>query len=133
MRGQDFGLLSIEETLEALLPVRKSPRWLNTYLNNNPTDSNGQPLYRRVGRDKLVYFRRLIESLPCPSRSSPVAIKRRRRSTSEAATSASQWTKAAALTGDPSLANYSSGSKVRSNGENIRHVNFHAAAKRGRS
>jgi len=37
MRGQDFGLLSLKETLEALLPVRKSERWLNTYLNNNPS------------------------------------------------------------------------------------------------
>jgi hypothetical protein len=132
MRGQDFGLLSVDETLQAL-PVRKGKRWLLAFLRKHPTDPRGRPTYRSAGRDKLIYLAHLIEALPCPSESLPVATKGRRRSTSGAAISESRWTRAAELTGDPSLANCSSGSRVKSNGENIQHVNFRAATNRGRS
>jgi hypothetical protein len=48
-------------------------------------------------------------------------------------TSELQWTRAAALTGDPSLANYSGGSNAQSSVVNIRHVNFHVTKMRKRS
>jgi hypothetical protein len=122
-------VLSVDEVLKAL-PVRKSKRWLNSYLNKNPTDQHGLPLYRLAGRDKLVYLHRLIESLPCPSRSLPAATKRRRVSTSGVHISESQWTRAAELTGDPSLSRYSSGSRVKSSEANIHRVNFREGRKR---
>jgi hypothetical protein len=106
-------LLSVDDTLKAL-PVPKSRQWLVAFLHRNPTDPNGLPLYRLAGRDKLVYLDRLIEALPCPSRSLPHATRKRKVSTSGVRTSELQWTRAAALTGDPSLANYSGGSNAQS-------------------
>src|ERR1700681_4736490 len=95
-------LLSVDQALAAL-PVRKSRRWLMELLHKNATDPHGRPLYRSAGRDKLIYLDRLIEALPCPSKSLPPATRKRRTSTSGAAISESELTKAAELTGDWSL------------------------------
>jgi len=116
-------LVSIEQALAAL-PVRKSRRWLVHFLHKTKFDPHGRPLYRCLGRDMLIYVDRLIEALPCPSNSFPHATKKRKVSTSEAATLESQWTRAAELTGDRSLAPCSSDSKVKSSAANIHHVNF---------
>jgi hypothetical protein len=107
-------LRSPEQVLAAL-PVRKTRRWLIEYLHRHPLDAGGRPLYRRLGRDWLIYYDRLIDSLPgprqtCRSKSSSRATRAPKTSTSGAATSASLWIELAALTGDPSLAAFSSGS-----------------------
>jgi hypothetical protein len=107
-------ILSVEDTIAAL-PVRKSRRWLVEFLHRTKTDPIGRPLYRLAGRDKLVYFDRLIEALPCPS--SPGApFKRRGKVPARAATAAlaSEWKRAAELTGDDSLADFSTKSHPRS-------------------
>ncbi len=59
-------LMSVDQTLDAL-PVRKSRRWLIEFLHRTKTDPVGRPLYRQVGRDKLIYIARLLEAFPCPS------------------------------------------------------------------
>jgi hypothetical protein len=55
-------LLSVDQALDAL-PVKKSRRWLVSFLHSTPTDPAGRPLYRLMGRDKLIYLDRLIEAL----------------------------------------------------------------------
>lgn len=108
-------ILSIDDA-RAALPVRKSRRWLVEFLGKHPTDAYGRPLFRLAGRDKLVYLDRLIEAFPsCPSKSSKAETKKRKTSTSAEPISASQWTEAAKLTGDPSLEDCVSGSKTTSN------------------
>ena len=77
-----------------------TPRWLNDFLRKTKVDPRGLPLYRVVARAKLIYLERLIEALPCPSKSSPTATKKRKISTSARATLESQLTRAAELTGD---------------------------------
>lgn len=111
------GLLSVDATLAAL-PVRKSRRWLLEFLHSTKTDPHGRPLYRQLGRDKLIYIDRLIEALPCPSKSSKVATKKRKISTSGGPISASQWTEAAELLNDPSLVSCETSSRMPSSGEN---------------
>ena len=78
------------------------------------------PVYRLAGRDKLIYLDRLIEALPCPSKSSAPATRKRRTSTSGGRTSASQLIRAAELTGDRSLVPSSSDMRKQSSGENTR-------------
>src|SRR5262245_39014604 len=107
-------LLSLDDALAAL-PVRKSRRWLNEFLNKTKTDPYGQPLYRQAGRDKLVYINRLIEAFACPSSSK--SRERARTIRSGARTSESMWTRAAALLNDPSLLPNSRNSKGRSSAE----------------
>lgn len=103
-------LLSLEDALAAL-PVRKTRRWLNEFLRKTRTDPQGRPLYRQAGRDRLVHIDRLIEALPCPSSSERPARAKRRTSKFAGRTSESEWKKAAALTGDPSLELNSSDSR----------------------
>src|SRR6185437_6098404 len=110
-------VLSIDQALQAL-PVRKSRRWLVSFLHRTPTDPAGRPLYRLMGRDKLIYLDRLIEALPCPSRSPRPATRRRRASTSGAATLASQLTRVRELTSSPSPRKSSNASRAKSSGEN---------------
>src|SRR5215510_16543085 len=109
-------LLSLDDALAAL-PVRKSRRWLNEFLNKTKTDPTGQPLYRQAGRDKLVYITRLIEAFACPLSSKSREKTRARTIRSGARTSVSEWTRAAALLDDPSLLPSSSGSRGRSSAE----------------
>ena len=116
-RPPHSNLLSVDEAVRAL-PVRKSRRWLVEFLHKTASDPHGQPLYRLAGRDKLIYFDRLIEALPCPSRSSKPAAQRRRTSISAGRTSASQWTRAAELTGDQSLLECCGTSSAQSSKEN---------------
>ena len=111
-------LVSIEQLL-AVLPVRRSRRWMVQYLHKTKVDLHGRPLYRCLGRDMLI-----IEALPCPSESLPHATKKRRASTFGDHTSASLLTRAAELTGDPSLLPSSNGSRPRSRAANILSVNF---------
>jgi hypothetical protein len=65
-------------------------------LRDNPRDAYDRPLYAMAGRTMLFtdqHVKRLLESLPCPSRSSRPATPGRRTSTSAALTSASEWTR----------------------------------------
>jgi len=110
-------LVSIEQLL-AVLPVRRSRRWMVQYLHKTKVDLHGRPLYRRLGRDMLIYLDRVIEALPCPSESLPHATKKRRASTFGDHTSASLLTRAAELTGDTSLLPSSNGSRPRSSAAN---------------
>ena len=54
-------LVSIEQLL-AVLPVRRSRRWMVQYLHKTKVDLHGRPLYRRLGRDMLIYLDRVIEA-----------------------------------------------------------------------
>lgn len=112
-------LLSIDQALAAL-PVRKSRRWLVEFLHKNTHDAHGRPLYRLCGRDKLIYLDRLIEAMPCPSKSSKPATPKRKISTSADRTLESKLTRAAELTGDPSLVPTSNELRDKSSGENTR-------------
>jgi hypothetical protein len=132
MNALPSNLVSIEQALAAL-PVRKSRRWLVHFLRKTQLDQRGLPLYRQLGRDMLIYLDRLVEALPCPSESLPRAAKKRKISTSEAATLESQLTRAAELTGDRSLSPSSNGSKPRSNAANIRHVDFRQTNRKSHS
>src|SRR5262249_47694834 len=111
-------VISVEDALAAL-PVRKSRRWLVTFLHKTKTDPRGRPLYRLAGRGKPVYFDRLIEAMPCQSTSLPAAPRKRRTSTSGERTSGSQWTEAARLLDDPSLAVCETSSSQPLSAENI--------------
>jgi hypothetical protein len=113
-------LLSVDQALEAL-PVRKSRRWLVAFLHSNKTDPHGRPLYRLAGRDKLIYLDRLIEALPCPSKLSPAATRKRKTSTSGAPTSKSELTRLAELTGVPLPDESGTSSSGQSSAENTRH------------
>src|ERR1700722_3038964 len=95
-------LLTVCQACEAL-PSKPTERWLNDFLRKTKVDPQGRPLYRVACRAKLIYLDRLIEALPCPSSSSRPAKTKARTSRSVDRTSASLWTRAAALTNDPSL------------------------------
>jgi hypothetical protein len=99
-----INLLTIAQMCEAL-PSKPSARWLNDFLRKTKVDPLGQPLYRKAGRDKLIYPDRLIEALPCPSSSlRPATSKKVVRTTRSAdRISASLLTRAAELTNDQSL------------------------------
>ena len=95
----------ILEEVAAELRVKK--RWLTDFLRAHPRDEYGEPFFRLAGRVKLFTesdISRIYKALPCPSSSSRPAKAKVRTSRSAGRTSASQWTRAAALTGDPSLA-----------------------------
>lgn len=130
-------MVSVEQSLDLLnerfFPKRKSRRWLVEFLHRCPTDAHGRPLYRLAGRDKLVYIDRLFEALPCPSKSSKPATRKRKTSTSAGATSESQLIEAAELTGDWSLVPSSSDSKNQSSGENTRPKKPHLIVNNQRS
>jgi hypothetical protein len=86
--------------------IHKSRRWLREWLRDNPRDAYDRPLYVMAGRTMLFtdqHVKRLLESLPCRSRSPLPATSGRRTSISGARTSVSEWTRAAELIGDPSL------------------------------
>ncbi len=105
-------LLSIEQ-VRATLPVRKSRRWIIRFLKRTGTDLAGRPLYRKAGRDLVVYYERFIEALPGPRE--PFRAKRlpvRKDGWRQAPTRNSReaWAELAELTGDPSLASYGNGS-----------------------
>jgi hypothetical protein len=112
-------LMSVDQALEAL-PVRKSRRWLVEFLHSTKTDPHGRPLYRMLGRDKLVYLDRLIEAMPCPSKLLPAGTRKRKTSTSGAPTSKSELTRLAELTGVPLQGESATTSSEPSSGENIR-------------
>jgi hypothetical protein len=101
----DETILSVESALAALnalvKPRRKSRRWLVEFLHATKTDPRGRPLYRLAGRDKLVYFDRVIEALPCPA---PTPSKKEpKRRVSKSAAPESELARAAKLTGNPAL------------------------------
>jgi hypothetical protein len=111
----------------------KSRRWLRDWLRDHPRDSHDRPLYAAAGRTKVfsdAHIARILEALPCPSASSQPAVGKRKSSTSAARTSASAWTKAAALTGDLSLDPSSSASRRRSSEANTRRAKFHIVSHR---
>jgi hypothetical protein len=55
-------LMSIDQALEAL-PVRKSREWLHDFLNAIPRDKYNRPIFGKAGRDKLIYFDRLLTAM----------------------------------------------------------------------
>ena len=92
---------------EAAAELRKSRRWLLTWLRAHPVDARGEPYYTPVGRDKIFHEadiarieRDLREQVRRPGRSTPA---RRRIMKSEERTSESEWRRAAELLGDPTL------------------------------
>jgi hypothetical protein len=106
---------------EAAAVLRKTPRWLVNWLRDNPVDATGTPFYTPAGRTKTFddseLFRIRVamrEAEQCRLRSSRPATRKRKTSISAARTSESEWTKAARLANDPSLAEFSSGSKPAS-------------------
>jgi hypothetical protein len=104
----DETILSVESALAALnsliKPQRKSRRWLVEFLQATKADPAGRPLYRLAGRDKLVYFDRMIEAFPCHAAPTPSKKRQRRGASKSAALSTeSLWARAAKLTGDSSL------------------------------
>jgi hypothetical protein len=106
---------------EVAARLHKSRRWLQVFLR-------GRPIGRLAGRTRLLTEHdivTLIEALPCPSSSSRPETRRRRTSTSAGRTSESQWIRAAALTGDPSLDPSSSAYRPKSNEANIRRAKLH--------
>ena len=81
--------------------IHKSRRWLREWLRDNPRDAYDRPLYVMAGRTMLFtdqHVKRILESLPCRSRSFLPATPGQRTSTSGARTSVSEWTRAAELT-----------------------------------
>jgi hypothetical protein len=75
-------------------------------LGDHPRDAYDRPLYVKAGRTLLFteqHVKHILESLPCLSRSFLPATPGRRTSTSGGRISASEWTRAAELIGDPSL------------------------------
>jgi hypothetical protein len=121
--------LTIDEAADEL---RKSKRWLLEWLRLHPMDSDGEPFYTPVGRDKIFHQsdiarieRALRGKIPCRSNSGRRAPVKRRILKSEERTSESEWKLAAELTSDPSLANNSARSKTASkNTGNIRRPNL---------
>src|SRR6478672_5966225 len=89
--------LTIEEAANRL---RKSRRWLQDFLRDNPTDLAGTPFYRKAGRTMLFTeadIVRIYEALPCPSSSSRRAKASRRTGPFAGRTSADPLTEALAL------------------------------------
>src|SRR5262245_38809482 len=94
---------------EAAARLRKSRRWLQSFLRQHP-------YYRLAGRTKLFTeadINRLYEALPCPSHSSHRASRRSGRSGVH--TSASTLTEALRLAREPLPRKSSSNGNVRSN------------------
>ncbi|MDE2472823.1 MAG: hypothetical protein KGL35_29930, partial [Bradyrhizobium sp.] len=72
---------------EAAAKLRKTPRWLAEWLRAHPRDGLDRPLFKQAGRTMIFTDRHIeliIEALPCPSKSSPAAAKKRKTSTSAA-------------------------------------------------
>jgi hypothetical protein len=108
-----FRLLTLEEAAEWL---HKSPRWLRDWLRHNSNDSSDRPYCRKAGRTFLFTEKQvqlIFEALPCPSKSARPATRKPKTFISGGHTSASQWTRAAELTNDPSLQQFLSESSAR--------------------
>src|SRR5260221_11187326 len=85
---------------EATNGFRKTRRWLQDFLRDNPADLTGTPFYRKAGRTILFTeadLLRIYKALPCPSTSSRRAKANRRASQSGVRTSGSTLTEALAL------------------------------------
>jgi len=103
---------------EAAIQLCKSKRWLLEWLRAHPMDSNGEPFYTPVGRDKIFHQtdiarieRALRGKIQCRSNSDRRAPVKRRILKSEEHTSVSAWKLAAELTNDPSLSSNSARSR----------------------
>jgi hypothetical protein len=119
--------VSVHSLDEVAQQLGKSPRWLRKWLRDHPRDQEGRPLFGAAGRTMVFsdrHVERLLEALPCPSKSSPPATRKRETYMSGGTISESLLTKAAALTGDPSLAPSSSGLSRPSSEANTRRVNL---------
>lgn len=113
---------------EAASRLRKSKRWLQDWLAQNPVDAAGRPFCSRLGRSRL--FResdidRILDATaasnqPCRSSSTRPAPVKRRTGRSVDPICGSAWTEAQELTGDPQLSASSTGFKTRSNVVSIR-------------
>src|SRR5262249_14103044 len=95
--------------------LHKSRRWLQDWLRAHPADRSGKPFYAPLGRTKtfddsdIARIRAAAnEDEQCRLNLSRPARERAQTGRSEGHTSASTWTKAAELTGDPSLSPNSS-------------------------
>jgi hypothetical protein len=111
---------------EAAAALRKSPRWLQAWLKRHPRDERGLPYFSPLGRtktfdeDDLARIRHKSRcehaenTRRCRSKSSRPAKAKAPTIQSGAPTAASMWTRAAALTNDPSLLECFGASKPKS-------------------
>jgi hypothetical protein len=103
VRTDTLKLMNLLTMTEAAERLRKTPRWLTSWLRGNPQDANGIPYCRQAGRTRLFTetdVARIVEALlPCRSSSSRPAKARRRTGRSAGHTSVSTWTEAEELTG----------------------------------
>jgi hypothetical protein len=106
---------------EAAKELRKTRRWLNEWLRAHPFDSEGEPFFTPVGRDKILHQSDIARielalrgELKCRSGSVRRAPAGRRTTKSAAPTSESAWKLAAELLNDPSLLSRSERSKSAS-------------------
>ena len=95
---------------EAANELRKTRRWLNEWLRAHPVDSEGEPFFTPVGRDKILRstdITRIELALreELKRRSSSGRRVRAKRQTTKSAdhTSESEWKLVAELLDDPSL------------------------------
>ena len=112
---------------EAAVRLRKSKRWLQAWLAENPMDAAGRPFCSKLGRSRLFRegdIERILDASmsapPCRSSFSRPAPEKRRTGPSAAATCASLLTEAQELLGEAQLNLNSVGSKRPSNVVNIR-------------
>lgn len=119
---------TIEEAAEIL---RSTPRWLSQWLLKHPVDSEGEPFFTPVGRDKILLQSDITRielalrgGFKC-SRSGRRAPVKRRTTKSVGRTSVAEWKLAAELLNDPSLSKSFEKSKNASRStDNTRHPNL---------